>query len=102
MTLGEFCRTRVAPHARDRVKLSFSFWKDSVILYEERPDWLDPSEWTKMKIARIDFDRESHGWTLWAYDRNDRPRDYIDLHPNATLDEVIDEIDDDPTGIFWG
>ncbi len=73
-----------------------------MILYEERPDWLDPSEWTKMKIARMDFDRESRGWTLWAYDRNDRPRDYIDLHPNATLDEVIDEIDDDPTGIFWG
>ena len=52
-------------------------------LYEERPE----------------FDGESRGWTLWAYDR---PRDYIDLHPNATLDEVIDEIDDDPTGIFWG
>lgn len=31
-----------------------------------------------------------------------RPRDSIDLHPNATLDEVIHEIDDDPTGIFWG
>lgn len=98
--LGAFCEERIPPHIRGQIKLSYSFWKDSVILYEERPRWDEPSEWTKMKIARIDFDPESRGWTLWAYDRNDRPRFYIDLRSNVSLDEVIAEIDEDPTGIF--
>lgn len=100
--LGEFCRERIPAHARDEIKLTYSFWRESVILYEERPAWDNPGEWTKMKIARIDFDQESRGWTLWAYDRNERSLFYFELHPKASLDEVIQEIDDDPTCIFWG
>ncbi len=100
--VGSFCENRIPPHARGQVKLTYSFWKDSVILYEERPRWDKPDEWTKMKIARMDFDPESRGWTLWAYDRNDRPRFYMDVRPNAPLDEVLQEIDEDPTSIFWG
>lgn len=55
-----------------------------------------------MKIARIDFDQASRGWTLWAYDRNERSLFYPELEPNVSLDAVIQEIDEDPTCIFWG
>jgi len=100
--LGRFCESRIPPHVRGEIRLTFSFWKDSVILYEERPHWREPEVWTKMKIARMDFDEASRGWTLWAYDRNDRPLFYIDLDANVSLDDVLSEIDTDPTGIFWG
>lgn len=62
----------------------------------------DRAAWTKMKIARIDFDQASRGWTLWAYDRNERSLFYPELEPNVSLDAVIQEIDEDPTCIFWG
>ena len=55
-----------------------------------------------MKVARMEFDQENRGWTLYAYDRNERSLFYPELRPNAALEEVIEEIDDDPTCIFWG
>lgn len=88
--------------------MSWSYWRDSIIIHEERYVPAKPNQWIKMKIARMDFDSESKGWTLWAYDRNDKPLYYPTLDPdislpaNASLDAVISEIDNDPTCIFFG
>jgi hypothetical protein len=105
--LDHYCQNRVPPHARHQVRVTWRFWRDSIILYEERNlPWAD--RWTKMKIARLDFDTGTKRWTLWGYGRNSKPLSYPTLHPrvsvppNASLDDVITEIDNDPTGVFWG
>jgi len=106
--LDHFCENRIPPHAKEQVRMSWSFWRNSIILYEERKAYMDRSRWIKMKVARMDFDAETKGWTLWAYDRNSKPLYYPNLHPDvsvrstASLDEVIAEIDNDPTCIFFG
>ncbi len=100
--LGSFCENRVPPDARWEVKLSYRFWKNSVILYEEEVRGDNPEKWIKMKVARLDFDPESRGWTLWAYNSNERSMYYLNLPRDVSLDDAIAEIDEDPTGIFWG
>lgn len=100
--LKSFCDEKVPPEVRDRLKITFGFWHDSALIYEERPVWNDPSRWTKMKIARMDFNPETMGWTLYAYDRNSKPFLYDFTEIDATLDRLIQEVDEDPTGIFWG
>ena len=50
----------------------------------------------------MDFTKETKGWTLFAYDRNEKPIDYPHLESDVSLEEVIAAIDKDPTGIFWG
>ena len=44
----------------------------------------------------------SRTWTLYWRDRNLRFRRYGLIHPSANVSELIDEVDRDPTSIFWG
>ena len=41
-------------------------------------------------------------WTLYWADRNSRWHRYDDLEPTTNLDDVLTEINEDPTCIFWG
>ena len=41
-------------------------------------------------------------WTLYCTDRNSRWHLYWEYKPAKNLDELLEEIDEDPTGIFWG
>jgi len=103
--LDAFCDYRVPLEAREQVNLTYSFWHDSIILYEVRnvpfPSYDNPST-VHMKIARMDFNEETKGWTLWAYDKNEKPLPYLELERDVSLEMVIEEIDNDPTCIFWG
>lgn len=100
--MDQYCDEQVPAHAKGDFRLSWRFWKDSVILYEERKTYAIRSHWTKMKVARIIYEAELRGWTLWAYDRNDKPMYYMDLAAGESLETVLAEIAQDPTGIFWG
>ena len=68
-----------------------------------RPLWSDKeAPWTRMKIAQLRFDDVSRTWTLYWADRNETWNRYWDLEPSASISELLDEIDQDPTGIFFG
>ena len=41
-------------------------------------------------------------WSLYWRDRNLRFHTYDRLRPTGNVDQLLDEIDRDPTGIFWG
>jgi len=53
----------------------------------------------------LDHSRYSHQsglWTLYCRDRHQRWNLYTGLAPTTDISEVLDEIDRDPTHIFWG
>ena len=100
--LGEFCECRIPLDARDQVRLSFSFRGNSVTLFEERAPWRGEGEWSKKPIAQLRFDADKGEWRLYGADRNGKWHSYPDLEPTAKLEDVIAEIDADPTFIFWG
>jgi len=54
-----------------------------------------------MPIAQIRYDDEGL-WTLYFGDRNGRWTRYSYLDPERSIDVVIDEINQDPTALFWG
>jgi hypothetical protein len=47
------------------------------------------------------FDPETNLWSLYWADRNSRWHRYDDLDPGP-VDELLREIAEDPTCIFWG
>ena len=101
-SLKSFCERRVPEHVKDRVRLSFSIWGNSVLLVEERPRWDKPSEWLSIKIAQFRFDPASLRWSLHCRDRNERWQYYSLVRPTKDFDLLLAEVDRDPTGIFWG
>ena len=55
-----------------------------------------------MNIAQLRYEPTSTRWTLYWVDRNSRRHRYDDLEPTSNLCALINEIDRDPTCIFFG
>lgn len=95
---NSFIVKRVPPHARDQVKLVCKVIGNRVTLSECRPYYNDPSAWSEMPIAQFEYDEAAKVWSLYAYNRNDRRN----LYSKGPLERLIQEVDKDITGIFWG
>ncbi len=97
--LAEFCTRRIPVHVRDQIRLLFSIKGNKVVLVESRPVYDDPSHrWTEMPIAQFEYSAAAKSWSLYGYNRNDRR---VPVAKGA-LDVLINEVDADRTGVFWG
>ncbi len=54
-----------------------------------------------MAIAQLRYEGDGR-WTLYFGDRNDRWVRYPELAPKQPIGLLINELDEDPTCIFWG
>lgn len=99
-----WCAARVPEQARHQVRVECDVAPRHLAIIERRPPWhadLGP-EWTSFPIARLRYTATDQSWTLYWRDRNLRFHIYDRLAPSRRVDKLLDEIDDDPTGIFWG
>lgn len=96
---------RVPPHARDQVRVEADIDERSVTILECRPPW-DPEqmgpEWTRSAVARLRYTRSRREWTLYWPDRHSKFHPYQSIGPTADIEALLEEIDRDPTSIFWG
>lgn len=100
--LTEYCRNRVPPHLREQIRMHHEVRGETVTLFEDRPRWNDPSEWTHNPVAQFRFDIENGQWSLYYADRNSRWHRYDPVKPSSSLEQLLKAIDDDPSGIFFG
>jgi hypothetical protein len=99
-----FCERRIPADARDEVRLEFSVRGNAIAIIERRPPWrvdFGP-EWSSMKIAQLRYDAATQTWSLWWADRNERWNSYWDVDPTPDIDDLLREIGEDPTAVFWG
>lgn len=99
----QWARGRVPEEMLDQVRVEAEVHGPTITIVERRPpsgSGLGP-EWTRQRIAQLRYDPESSLWTLCHSDRNQRWHVY-DLPLSPDVQALIDEIDRDPTGIFWG
>lgn len=99
-----WCRGRVPDVVQDEVRVDVDVADRHVTIVECRPPWRGGigAEWTRFPIARLRYTKARHLWTLYWRDRNLRFHEY-DLAPaTESVEELLAEIDRDPTAIFWG
>jgi Protein of unknown function (DUF3024) len=99
-----YCEQRVPPRAREEVRVDAELEGNAVTVVERRPSWrpeLSP-EWTSSSIARLRYVVRDQSWTMQWRDRNGRWHRYADANPTDDVTVLLNEIDEDPTGIFWG
>ena len=75
---------------------------NNVTLFEDRPVWRMPDEWTDGKAAQFRYDPASERWTLYWSDRHGRWLLYSPKRPAGDIATLIREVDEDPAGAFWG
>ncbi len=99
-----YCEQRIPPDALDQVRLEAIVSRGAVTITERRAPWREDygPEWTARGIARLRYTSTRGEWALYRSDRNARWHRYdlIDASPDIT--RLLDELDRDPTCIFWG
>jgi hypothetical protein len=99
-----YCDDKIPAQHRGEVRVDCDVRGKSVTIYECRPPWrpdLGP-DWTRLPVAQLRYDPDDHLWRLYCPDRNGRWHSYDMAEPTTQLDELLAEIDEDPTNIFWG
>jgi hypothetical protein len=73
------------------------------MIVECRPPWREGTgpEWTRSPIARLRYTQATRTWSLYRRDRNLRFHLYNQLPPSPRVDDLLHEIDRDPTANFW-
>ncbi len=100
--IARYCADRVPAHVRKEVQVEFETRGRAVTIVETRPPWTGGDQpWTRLKVAQLRYRPGTTDWTLHWRDRNERWFDYDDLL-SGTAAELLAEIDEDPTCIFWG
>ncbi len=100
--LRRFCKRRCPDPLADEVALEVSVKGKRVTIQERRPVFEGaPGEWDTIPIAQLRYEGEGT-WTLYFGDRYCAWTIYFDLEPKQSIDVIIDELDSDPTCVFWG
>jgi hypothetical protein len=99
-----WCRDKVPAHIRDQVRVEVDVAERYLTIVECRPPWRadTSSPWTRLPIARLRYTKSSGVWSLYWRDRNLRFHGYDLMSPTASVEELLAELDRDPTAIFWG
>ncbi len=102
-SLISYIEQRVPPHVRDKVGIGYRFRGNSVTLVERRVPFRDPSgEWIESQIAQFRFDPKGNIWSLYWSDRNSKWHKYDNIEATEEFDLLLQEVDKDPTAVFWG
>jgi len=100
--LRRYCRTRVPARVADEVRLEVTTRGKNVSIHERRPPWDgSPGDWTSTPIAQLRYEGDG-AWTLYFADRNSKWVRYPELEPMQPVDVHINELEVDPTCLFWG
>ncbi|MDA8419414.1 MAG: DUF3024 domain-containing protein [Desulfobacteraceae bacterium] len=101
--MRDYCERRVPPQAQDSIRLDFVIRGQKITLIESRPAFRQPGVWVELKIAQFEFDGQARNWRLYCYDRNSKRRAYLEgSDESPRLENLLQEVDADPLGIFWG
>lgn len=95
---------RLPEQARDQIRYELDVGPRSVTIEECRPPWKPEygPEWTRQPVARLRYTKARKEWSIYWRDRNLKFHLYDHFDPTSSIQSVLDEVDRDPTSIFWG
>lgn len=102
VTLKNYCNKRIPDYIQHKVKLDFKINKNKSTLFEVRPVFNQPDKTVDIKVAQFRYNTKTSFWTLYCRDRNSIWHKYPGVEPTKRLEDLLEEVESDPTGIFWG
>jgi len=96
---------RMPEYLRDQMRVECDVADRHITIYEARAPWADEppdGEWTRLSVARLRYTKVRNEWTLYWPDSDSRFHLWKDFDARRSVQSLLDFIDDDPTGIFWG
>jgi hypothetical protein len=100
--VGGFCRRRTRPELADQLRLAYEIDGQSVVLFEERPDWRDPSKRMRSAVAKLRFVRTTGLWTLYWMRADLKWHAYRPAPPTSDLATLVAVVGRDEYCAFFG
>lgn len=100
--LEAYCSSRVPPHAADRLRMKHRVVGLAVYLVESRPHFQHRTWWFDQDVAKFRYRVKDGRWLLYWSDRNNRWHEDEYRPPARRFQTLLDHVDRDPTGIYWG
>ncbi len=100
----KYCERRVSAELRDAMRVECSRRGNTITISELRPPWQPGlgAEWTELKVAQLRHDPSARTWSLHCHGGDERWHRCDLVQPADSVVPLLLEIEDDPTGIFWG
>lgn len=97
------CEENSPARLADQVRVEHHVRGRHVTICETRAPWDGEGEWTHQPLAQLRYVPDDERWTLHWADRNSRWHEYREGNIfTGSAAELLAEIDEDPTCIFWG
>jgi hypothetical protein len=100
--VGNMCKRRSPPDRRHQLRTVHVVEGHDVTVYEERPSWDNPREWTATGIARFKYNRKLNVWKLYCMRADLKWHLYEPFLESIRIDRLVVEVDRDPHGAFFG
>lgn len=102
--IRRFTDARVPASARHQVRLEIEVGRSSVTIVETRAPWKPEygPDWTRSPIASLRYSAKHRGWSLFWMDHNGAWHRYATEPFIPHVGPLLEEIDRDPSAVFWG
>jgi hypothetical protein len=100
--VGKFCRKQSPVHLKDKLRLEYSVKGHEVVIVERRPGGDDPKEWIESPVAKLKVIRTANNWRLYWMRADLKWHEYPGHSSSKRLDELVQEINDNPLACFFG
>ncbi len=97
-----YCEGKIPAHLQDQIRIEYRIRGNEVSLLESRPHLQGSGEWISMKVARFNKDPQTGLWQLFWADRNSKWRSYSPLSFHRDLEKLLQEVEKNESGAFWG
>jgi len=95
-------KNRPPAEIRHKVDLSYRIDGQSVVLFEIRPMWNDPSEQTEEPVAKCTYVRRQQVWKVYWQRADLKWHSYQPDPEAATIDEFLEIVERDECACFYG
>ena len=101
-TVGALCRQKSPRQYADQLRFTYDVEGHRVSIYEERPPWQGPGEWTRHGVARFRYVRSTGRWTLYWMRADLKWHFYDPEAPLNDLESLVALVEEDRYGAFFG
>ena len=90
------------PRLVGRLKYGYRFEGPAVVFFDSSPGLDDHSHWIENDIAKFRYTKRTGLWSLYCQFSDLKWRAYEPLPISDDLAELVEEMERDPTAIFFG
>ena len=97
-----FINARPPEEIKNKVDINYKVEGQSIIVFEIRPVWNNPTEKTEYNIAKITYVKKDNKWSIYWFMSDMKWHSYKPKPKVSKLKDFVKEIEEDKHGCFWG